>query len=174
MIRKPITVKSFFFGILVLVGIGFHGFITLAMLGFGLGATQGYSDIQRLAYALKFLIPFAVYVFVALHLWHRSRYSWAMVISWTPFPLMYVYHNSLSSFYNAKRYTFRLFAVGCFMASGVVAFSVAEHCGAVGDPGSGQHARHLMPNKSVKGTRRPVAVLKFSFLSRFGGFAQVL
>jgi len=26
------------------------------------------------------------------------------------------------------------------------------------------------PNKSVKGTRRPLAVLKFSFLSRFGGF----
>jgi hypothetical protein len=27
------------------------------------------------------------------------------------------------------------------------------------------------PNKSVKGTRRPLAVLKFCFLSRFGGFA---
>lgn len=26
------------------------------------------------------------------------------------------------------------------------------------------------PNKPVKGTRRPLAVLKFSFLSRFGGF----
>jgi len=26
------------------------------------------------------------------------------------------------------------------------------------------------PNKSVKGTRRPVAVLKLGFLSRFGGF----
>jgi hypothetical protein len=26
------------------------------------------------------------------------------------------------------------------------------------------------PNKSVKGTRRPLAVLKFVFLSRFGGF----
>jgi len=26
------------------------------------------------------------------------------------------------------------------------------------------------PNKSVKGTRRPLAVLKFGFLSRFGGF----
>jgi len=30
------------------------------------------------------------------------------------------------------------------------------------------------PNKSVKGTRRPLAVLGFGFLSRFGGFAQVL
>jgi len=30
------------------------------------------------------------------------------------------------------------------------------------------------PNKSVKGTRRPLAVLGFVFLSRFGGFAQVL
>jgi len=28
------------------------------------------------------------------------------------------------------------------------------------------------PNKSVKGTRRPLAVLKFGFLSRFGGFAK--
>jgi hypothetical protein len=28
------------------------------------------------------------------------------------------------------------------------------------------------PNKSVKGTRRPVAILKFSFSSRFGGFVQ--
>jgi len=28
------------------------------------------------------------------------------------------------------------------------------------------------PNKSVKGTRRPLAVLKFCFLSRFGGFAK--
>jgi len=27
------------------------------------------------------------------------------------------------------------------------------------------------PNKSVKGTRRPLAVLKFWFLSRFGSFA---
>jgi hypothetical protein len=27
-----------------------------------------------------------------------------------------------------------------------------------------------MPNKSVKATRRPLAVLKFWFLSRFGGF----
>jgi hypothetical protein len=27
------------------------------------------------------------------------------------------------------------------------------------------------PNKSVKGTRRPLAVLKFRFLSGFGGFA---
>ena len=26
------------------------------------------------------------------------------------------------------------------------------------------------PNKSVKGTRRPLAVLKFRFLSRSGGF----
>jgi hypothetical protein len=26
------------------------------------------------------------------------------------------------------------------------------------------------PNKSVKGTRRPLAVLKFHFLSRFDGF----
>jgi hypothetical protein len=31
----------------------------------------------------------------------------------------------------------------------------------------------VKPNKSVKGTRRPLAVLKFSFLSRFGGFAKV-
>jgi len=31
--------------------------------------------------------------------------------------------------------------------------------------------RHLMPNKPVKGTRRPLAVLKVWFLSRFGGFA---
>jgi hypothetical protein len=28
------------------------------------------------------------------------------------------------------------------------------------------------PNKSVKGTRRPLAILKFSFLSRFGGFVK--
>jgi len=28
----------------------------------------------------------------------------------------------------------------------------------------------IKPNKSVKGTRRPLAVLKFGFLSRFGGF----
>jgi len=28
------------------------------------------------------------------------------------------------------------------------------------------------PNKSVKGTRRPLAVLEFGFLSRFGGFAE--
>jgi len=27
-------------------------------------------------------------------------------------------------------------------------------------------------NKSVKGARRPLAVLKFGFLSRFGGFAK--
>jgi len=27
------------------------------------------------------------------------------------------------------------------------------------------------PNKSVKGTRRPLAILEFGFLSRFGGFA---
>jgi hypothetical protein len=27
------------------------------------------------------------------------------------------------------------------------------------------------PNKSVKGTRRPLAVLALGFLSRFGGFA---
>jgi len=26
------------------------------------------------------------------------------------------------------------------------------------------------PNKLIKGTRRPLAVLKFRFLSRFGGF----
>jgi len=29
------------------------------------------------------------------------------------------------------------------------------------------------PNKSVKGTRRPLAVLKFGFLSRFGGFVSL-
>jgi len=29
------------------------------------------------------------------------------------------------------------------------------------------------PNKSVKGTRRPLAVLKISFLSRFGGFVSL-
>ena len=29
------------------------------------------------------------------------------------------------------------------------------------------------PNKSVKGTRRPLAVLKFWFLSRFGGFVSL-
>jgi hypothetical protein len=28
------------------------------------------------------------------------------------------------------------------------------------------------PNKSVKGTRRPLAVLEFRFLSRFGGFVK--
>jgi len=28
------------------------------------------------------------------------------------------------------------------------------------------------PNKSVKGTRRPLAVLEFWFLSGFGGFAK--
>jgi hypothetical protein len=27
------------------------------------------------------------------------------------------------------------------------------------------------PNKPFKGTRRPLAILKFGFLSRFGGFA---
>jgi len=32
----------------------------------------------------------------------------------------------------------------------------------------------LKPNNSVKGTRRPLAVLKFGFLSGFGGFVQVL
>ena len=31
----------------------------------------------------------------------------------------------------------------------------------------------LKPNKSVKGTRRPLAVLKFWFLSRFGGFVSL-
>jgi hypothetical protein len=31
----------------------------------------------------------------------------------------------------------------------------------------------LKPNKSVKGTRRPVAVLKVWFLSRFGGFVSL-
>jgi len=29
------------------------------------------------------------------------------------------------------------------------------------------------PNKSVKGTRRPLAILKFWFLSRFGGFVSL-
>jgi hypothetical protein len=29
------------------------------------------------------------------------------------------------------------------------------------------------PNKSVKGTRRPLAVLEFGFLSRFGGFVSL-
>lgn len=28
------------------------------------------------------------------------------------------------------------------------------------------------PNKSVKGTHRPLAVLKFHFFSRFGGFVK--
>jgi hypothetical protein len=37
--------------------------------------------------------------------------------------------------------------------------------------GCGVKCPSPMPNKSVKGTRRLLAVLKFCFLSRFGGFA---
>jgi len=39
-----------------------------------------------------------------------------------------------------------------------------------GFPSARQNVLSSMPNKSVKGTRRPLAVLKFGFLSRFGGF----
>lgn len=86
--RKPLTWKAIAVGIIVAGVVGIHGFLILMMLGFGLAATQGYSGLQRLGYAFLYLAPFAAYAFATAWLWFKSRYGWALLLAFSPIPLI--------------------------------------------------------------------------------------